>query len=75
MFTLTALKYSSILVKFFFIWNHHDVLVSSFRFIWTPMLWVYGHYNLLIFLSVGTYFRSTKWFVYKRQIVTSKDGP
>ena len=28
-----------------------NVLVSSFRFIWIPMLWVYGHYTFLI-LSV-----------------------
>ena len=27
------------------------VLVSSFRFIWIPMLWVYGHYTRNIFYS------------------------
>ena len=43
-------------LKYYYI-NHGDprdffqfqniiiVLVSSFRFIWTPMLWVYGHYK------------------------------
>ena len=32
---------------FFPIWNHHNinVLVGSFRFIWIPMLWLYGHYK------------------------------
>ena len=24
--------------------NQHNVLFSSFRFLWIPMLWVYGHY-------------------------------
>ena len=28
-----------------------NVLVSSFRFIWIPMLWVYGHY-IFLFLPV-----------------------
>ena len=32
-------------------------LVSSFCFIWISMLWVYGHYNLLI-LSVRASFTS-----------------
>ena len=30
-----------------------DVLVISFRFIWIPMLWVYGHYKYLNSLSAG----------------------
>ena len=30
----------------FFTWNHHGCpTVSSFRFIWIPMVWVYGHYT------------------------------
>ena len=39
------------------IWNHHDVLVSSFRFIWIPMLWVYGHYTILLFSVAVIHFR------------------
>ena len=34
-----------------------NVLVSSFRFIWISMLWVYGHYTYLNSFSVGTVFR------------------
>ena len=32
----------------FSIWSHHkqiNVFISSFRFLWIPMLWVYGHYK------------------------------
>ena len=32
----------------FLIWNHHSVLVSSYRFVWVLMLWIYGHYIFLI---------------------------
>ena len=32
--------------SFFSIWNHNKSLgYSSFRCIWVPMLWVYGHYK------------------------------
>ena len=31
-----------------------NVLVSSFWFIWIPMLWVYGHYNILILTVRGS---------------------
>ena len=30
-----------------------NVLVSSFRFIWTPMSWVYGHYKYFNSYSAG----------------------
>ena len=42
-----------------------NVSVSSFRFIWIPMLWVYGHYK---------YFNSyTAWIDFGRQNLTSTD--
>ena len=34
-----------------------NVLVSSFHFIWIPMLWVYGHYNGCYCLSAAIDFR------------------
>ena len=51
----------------FLIWNHHakNVLVSSSRFIWTPMLWVYDYYRYFISFSVV--------IVFIRQNLTSKD--
>ena len=42
-----------------------NILVSVFRFIWIPMLWVYGHYKYLNSYSVGIDFR--------RQNLTSVD--
>ena len=30
-----------------------NVFVSSLRFIWIAMLWVYGHYNYFLFLQYG----------------------
>ena len=42
-----------------------NVLVSSFRYIWIPVLWVYGHKKYLNSFSAGTVFR--------RQNLTSKD--
>ena len=33
-----------------------NVSVSSFWFIWIPMLWVYGHYKYLYSYSAGIYF-------------------
>ena len=44
-----------------------NVLVSSFRFIWIPMLWVCGHYESFHSYSAGIDFR--------RQILTSKVDP
>ena len=43
-----------------------NVLVSSSRFIWTPMSWVYGHYNILLFQCGDRHWR---------QILTSKVAP
>ena len=43
-----------------------NVLVSSFRFIWMPMLWVYGHH---IFI------RQNLTSTDRRQILTYKVGP
>ena len=68
--TLTTLKYVCI--------NHGDqrvfqfeviiyVLVSSFRFIWIHMPWIYDHYKYIISFSVG--------IVFRRQILTFKDNP
>ena len=51
-----------------------NVLVSSFRFIWISTLHycgVYGHYKYFI-LSVQL--RTSKYDVYRRQILTSKVG-
>ena len=42
---------------FFSIWNHHKCLVSSFRFIWIPMLWVYSHSKYLYTYTAGIDFR------------------
>ena len=36
------------------------------------MLWVYGHYNFVCSLSVGIDFG--RQIVYRRQVLTSKDG-
>ena len=60
--------------EIFFCKNHGDqrvirnnhLLVSSFRFVWIPMLRVYGHYNFFNSFNAGVVFR--------RQILTSKDG-
>ena len=30
-----------------------NVLVSFFRFIWIPMIWVYDHYKYLYYYSAG----------------------
>ena len=36
---------------FFPFWNHDKIgIVSSFCFIWIPMIWVYGHFKFLIIL-------------------------
>ena len=34
-----------------------NVSVSSFRFIWIPMLWVHGHYDFVYFYSTAIHFR------------------
>ena len=34
-------------------WNHHNLLVRSFRFIWIPMLWVWGHYIFFLIFQCG----------------------
>ena len=57
-----------------------NILVSSFRFIWIPMLWFYGVSKLFISFSAGTVFKrqnlpSTESEVIGRQILTSKDSP
>ena len=45
--------------------NIINVLVSSFRFIWIPMLWVYDHWKYFDFFSAG--------IVFIRQNLTSID--
>ena len=42
-----------------------NILVSSFRFIWIPMLWVFDHYKFFNFFSAG--------IVFIRQNLTSTD--
>ena len=44
-----------------------NVSVSSFRFIWIPMLWVYNHYKYVYPYSAGIDF--------SRQIPTTKVDP
>ena len=44
-----------------------NVLVSSFQFIWIPMLWVYVHYKYLNYFSAGIV------FIHVRQNLTYKD--
>ena len=44
-----------------------NVLVSSFRFICVPMIWVYGHYKFFNFSVRGSILN-----VYRRQMLTSK---
>ena len=39
------------------------------------MLWVYGHYNYLNSLSAGDILYTPESEVYRRQILTYKDGP
>ena len=51
----------------FLIWNPHNVFVSSFWFIWIPMLWVYGHKKYFYSNSSGIDFD-----IYRRQILTAK---
>ena len=41
------------------------VLVSSFRFIWIPLLWIYGHNKYLLFAGID----------FTRQIMSFKVGP
>ena len=47
--------------------------VSSFRFIWIPMLWVYGLIHILILSVRGSTLDVGIW-LYRRQIPTSKVG-
>ena len=68
--TMKALKYIYINhgeKRVFLIWNHH-VLVSSFRFIWIPMLLMGSIINILprdrLYMSESD--------VYRRQILTHK---
>ena len=49
-----------------------NVLVSSFRFIWIPMSWVYAHF---FFFQCGDSLQASESDVWRRQILTSKDGP
>ena len=53
-----------------------NVSVSSFRFIWIPILWVYDHYNIYIYsCSAGIDFSRQESDVHRRQILTSKVDP
>ena len=60
--------------KFEFIIND---LVSSSRFIWIPILWVYGHSNFFKSFSVGIVFigHTSESDVYWRKLLTNKDCP
>ena len=49
-----------------------NILVSSFRFIWILMLWVYGHYKFLI---LSARFYTSESDICRRRILTSKDSP
>ena len=50
------------------------VLVSSFRFIRIPVLWVYDHYKYYNSFS-GERFYTSESDVYRRQCLTHKDDP
>ena len=53
-----------------------NVLVSSFRFISIPMLWVYGQYKNVIFFTATIDFKSQNLTsIDRRQILTSEVGP
>ena len=55
-----------------------NALVSSLRFIWIHMLWVYSHSFFLFLRSPHwKYWRlkTSESDVFRRQILTSKDGP
>ena len=49
-----------------------NVLVSSFCF---TMLWVYGHNKCFYFFQCGDRLHTSESDVYRRQILTYKDGP
>ena len=51
-----------------------NFLANSFRFILIPMLWVYCHYKYLDTFSTGPFYTSAS-DVYRRQILSYKDGP
>ena len=51
-----------------------NVLVSSFWFIWIPMLWVYENYKYFYSYSAGIDF-SRQNLTSKRQILTTKVDP
>ena len=50
-----------------------NVLVSSFRFIWIPMIWVYDQYKYFEYFSGGDRFYTPESDVYRRQILTYKN--
>ena len=53
------------------------IVVSSFCFIWIPMLWVHGHYKYFISFGAGNDFRrqSITSTLYRRQILTINVDP
>ena len=61
--------------RFIQIKNVLNVLIRSFHFILIPMLWAYVCFNYVNYFSAGTVFYTSESDVYRRQILTYKDGP
>ena len=62
--TFTALKYFCINHGDHKVFFNIEIIINVlrfFRFIWIPMLWVYGHYKLLILSVRGPSFSCDKW--------------
>ena len=51
-----------------------NVLVTSFRFIWIPILWIYGQYKYFLSMRGPSLYVKIQR-LYRRQILTYKDGP
>ena len=56
-FLNSAQFFSVYTMKTIFFQFENIILVSSFRFIWIPMLWFYGRYNCFNYFSAGIDFR------------------
>ena len=61
--------------KFFFYYEIViNILVSSFRFIWIPVFWVYGHCKYFHFFQRGDRLSMSESDDFRRQNLTSKVG-
>ena len=74
---ITALKYLCINhgdQRVFSIWNIINLLVSSSRFIWIPMLWVYGHYHDYRYFLLSVRGSSLDVRIWHLQTITALKG-